>query len=225
MTSPISSTAGKPSITLAIETSGTKGSLALGADAAKQVAWEKKAIHSEMATVKLQELLQSNGLEVRDVSRVIVNSGPGSFTGIRVGLNLARALGYSLNIPVMTFNTLELLAAKNAEAGETVFVAIKAIQNFYYCAGFTLGLTGPDQSLAPCSLTFDELNQAAKPYAKVLIEGQSTAFSPDLEATDMFATLARWSGRQAFLNWKEAKPVYIRASEAEEKLLKGLLKT
>src|SRR4051812_5424411 len=96
--------------TLAIVTSGSTGSLALGH---AQVAWTKKAMHSELATVKLSELLNAGGRQLGEITRLAVNIGPGSFTGIRVGINLARSLAYGLGIPVASFNTLEVLAAKH----------------------------------------------------------------------------------------------------------------
>jgi len=190
-----------------------------------QVTWEKKAIHSEIATVKLEELLGSSGIPLKSIARIAVNCGPGSFTGIRVGVNLARTLAYSLNVPAMGFNTLSLLAAKHGAEGEKIFVAIKAIQNFYYCAGYHIGATGPDESLAPCSLSESELNVKGDGYTKVLVEGLAPGFTSQLEAKTMLAVLARWPDRTDFSAWKEVRPVYIRASEAEEKLLKGLLKT
>jgi tRNA threonylcarbamoyl adenosine modification protein YeaZ len=220
MTSPISSTAGK--LTLAIETSAIQGSLAVDGF---QVAWEKKAIHSEMATVQLQELLKKAGASLADIGRISVDCGPGSFTGIRVGVNLGRSLSYALGIPAKSFNALELLAGRGGSPGDTVFVAIKAIQNFYYCAGYTIGPKGLDQSLAPCSLGQEQIESASAGYTKVLVEGRDTGFSPHLEAAEMLQALARWPERATFLSWNTVQPVYIRASEAEEKLLKGLLKT
>lgn len=220
MTSPTSSLAGNT--TLAIDTSGSKGSLALGD---RQVSWEKKAIHSEIATVKLQELLASAQVPLKSLEKIVVNSGPGSFTGIRVGMNLARTLAYSLNIPVMSFNTLALLASRDGKVGDKVFVGIRAIQNFYYCSGFEVHSHGLDESLAPCSLDESELAAKSADYTKVLIEKPRSDFSPQLEAKVMLANLARWPEQTNFSTWKEVRPVYIRASEAEEKLLKGLLKT
>src|SRR4051812_2307414 len=95
--------------TLAVATSGVYGSLAL---AGKQVMWDKKAMHSELATVKLQELLALANLTLKNLTHIAVNVGPGSFTGIRVGINLARTLAYGLSLPVAPFNSLALLAAK-----------------------------------------------------------------------------------------------------------------
>lgn len=48
----------------------------------------------------LEELLKKHELSLKDITEIKVNPGPGSFTGIRVGLTIANTLGYLLNIPV-----------------------------------------------------------------------------------------------------------------------------
>lgn len=48
----------------------------------------------------LQKFLGKHRVQLKDLSKIIACSGPGSFTGIRVGLSLAQALGFALNIPV-----------------------------------------------------------------------------------------------------------------------------
>ncbi len=218
MTSRISLTAGK---ILAIDTSGTSGSMALGL---AHTAWDKKAVHSELATVKLQELLDQANLQLRELEGLMVNVGPGSFTGIRVGLNLARTLSYALNIPICPLNSLELLTLQNAPDAKSAFTAIKAIQNFYYAAGFDHREGGLAQRLAPLSVEGERLPALSGEFEKVLIEGQTPGFSSELDARTQLDWLAKWPDSTTFLTWKEVRPVYIRASEAEEKLLKGLLK-
>ena len=49
----------------------------------------------------LQKFLKQNKIDLKKLSKIIVCSGPGSFTGIRVGVSLAQALGYALQIPVI----------------------------------------------------------------------------------------------------------------------------
>lgn len=216
-------------LVLAVETSGPKGSLALGRFAngrlgeTRLVEWDKKAVHSEMATVKLAELMKTAGADLGGISKFIVNAGPGSFTGIRVGLNLARGLAYSLSKPVAAVTSLELLAAKQSPPGKA-FVAVKAIQNFYYAAAYQISEAAISTVLAPASIEHKDLDSFSSGSTFVGIEGQSTGFTPELHARDALAVLDRWPGHLQFLSWKEVRPVYIRASEAEEKLLKGLLK-
>lgn len=50
---------------------------------------------------KVEKFLKKNKYLLKDVTKVVVNSGPGSFTGIRVGVSLAQAIGMGLNIPTV----------------------------------------------------------------------------------------------------------------------------
>lgn len=214
---------------LAVETSGPKGSLALGhfvggrLKSSHHVQWEKKAIHSEMATIQLQELVRLAGVSLEDLTHFVVNVGPGSFTGIRVGLNLAKSLAYAFAKPIAPVTSLQLLAAKLATEGK-VFVALKAIQDFYYAAQFEMQSEGPKILMAPASVEGKDLHELSRDSTIVGIEGQTTGFDPSLTATDSLQILDRCPETFQFSSWKEVRPVYIRASEAEEKLLKGLLK-
>lgn len=55
-------------------------------------------------------LLEKNNLEIKDVNRIAVDKGPGSFTGIRIGVTIAKVLAYSLNIPIVSLTSLEIMA-------------------------------------------------------------------------------------------------------------------
>ena len=58
----------------------------------------------------IQQLLQEQGMAVSQLEAVAVSAGPGSYTGLRVGLATAKGLCYALNIPLITINTLQLMA-------------------------------------------------------------------------------------------------------------------
>jgi tRNA threonylcarbamoyl adenosine modification protein YeaZ len=205
----------------AIDTSGTHGSIAFydGKSVLAEAGWDKKAMHSEMATSEFQTTAKAAGLELKDLTHLAVNVGPGSFTGLRVGINLTRTLAYVFNLKVAGLNTLEILAHRDAP-NERTFVAIKAVQNFYYAAIYEDG----KQILAPQSVDEENLNKVSTGCTKVLIEGLSQGFDSSTSALDMISLLDRGDAGPRFLSWREVKPLYVRASEAEEKLLKGLLK-
>jgi tRNA threonylcarbamoyladenosine biosynthesis protein TsaB len=205
---------------LSISTSGLQGSLAVNSKS--QVKWDKKAMHSELATVKLQELLNQATVSLNDLSQLAVNVGPGSFTGIRVGVNLARTLAYSLGIKVAIFNSLELLAAKNLQIGQTGFVALKAVQNYFYSGTYRLERDGLVCLEEPASQVV--LPNTLASQITPLIEGQTAGFSTLVEAIDLALWLERWPQSKSLFSWKDVKPLYIRGSEAEEKLRQGLLK-
>lgn len=55
---------------------------------------------SQVILVTIENLLKKNKLSLKDLNEIIVNEGPGSFTGLRVGISVANALGHFLKIPV-----------------------------------------------------------------------------------------------------------------------------
>lgn len=59
-----------------------------------------KYLKSEKCLLLVDELLKESNLSIKDIKAVNVNIGPGSFTGLRVGIAIANALGYLLKIPV-----------------------------------------------------------------------------------------------------------------------------
>lgn len=189
-------------------------------------------MQSELATIKLQELLSLTQKTLQDIKQIAVCVGPGSFTGIRVGLNLARTLAYGLDLRLANFTTLELLAFKLLKPGDQGRIALKSVQNYYFVADYDWTAPQLKETAAPLSKTEDELTINLQPSTKVLIEGESTGFSACFStgfqtqpsAKDLIDWLVQWPESKHFFSWNEIKPLYIRASEAEEKMRKGLLK-
>lgn len=66
--------------------------------------------HTTIAVNLLNTLLLENDLGIDDLEEVIVINGPGSFTGVRIGIVIAKMLGYTKNIPIKTLSYLEALA-------------------------------------------------------------------------------------------------------------------
>jgi len=100
---------------LAIETSGSFASLGVVEDAsilAERTYLARKRICSTLANEILQ-LLAIAGLKPTDLGAVAVSRGPGSFTGLRVGVATANALAQALRLPVVGLPTLEVVAASS----------------------------------------------------------------------------------------------------------------
>ncbi len=226
MTSPIYfSTAGNTRL-LSVDTSSMNGSVALatGRSSPSQYAWDKKSTHSECATIETQRLLKDAGLTFKSLTHLSVNVGPGSFTGIRVGLNLVRTLAYTLSLPVAVFNTLEVLASQHSQPGDSVLVATKAVQNFFYVAAYKHSEHGLVESLAPTSMSQFELESVKSTHTKVLIEGLTSGLRSHTEAIEQIDWISKWPQTVRFFQWHKVNPLYIRGSEAEEKMRRGLLR-
>lgn len=98
---------------LAIDTSNLTLGVALIKDGkviAEHISHFKKN-HSVRAMPAIDELLKECGLKPSDLTQIAVAKGPGSYTGVRIGVTIAKTLAWSLNIPVKTVSSLEVLAA------------------------------------------------------------------------------------------------------------------
>lgn len=59
-----------------------------------------EVLHSQVVLPMIEELLKANSCQLKAITEIEVNIGPGSFTGLRVGVSIANALGFALKIPV-----------------------------------------------------------------------------------------------------------------------------
>ncbi len=78
--------------------------------------------HSEKLTVLINKVINSNSLSFNNLKAIAVGSGPGSYTGLRIGTSVAKGMCYALNIPLISVSTLE-----------SMFLGIKKKQFHLYC--------------------------------------------------------------------------------------------
>ncbi|TSJ39598.1 tRNA (adenosine(37)-N6)-threonylcarbamoyltransferase complex dimerization subunit type 1 TsaB [Mucilaginibacter corticis] len=97
---------------LQIETATTVCSVALARDGevigVKQL--NERNIHAEIITLYIDELIASSGLKYADIGAVAVSSGPGSYTGLRIGVSTAKGLCFALDKPLIAVHTLDAMA-------------------------------------------------------------------------------------------------------------------
>ena len=108
---------------------------------------------SEYAIVYLQKLLQENQLKISDFDEMVITIGPGSYTGLRIGIAGAKAMCFALGIGCNGVSTLESLANNVVDCNLGVCSIIKARQDLVYCAVFkanggTLTRLTPDAILS-----------------------------------------------------------------------------
>jgi tRNA threonylcarbamoyl adenosine modification protein YeaZ len=105
---------------LAIDTSGTRALVALGAadgSLAAERRWTAGYRHGEELLARVDEMLTAERVALQDLTAIVVGTGPGAFTGLRVGLATAKALARGLDVPIAGVPTSEALLAAARLAG------------------------------------------------------------------------------------------------------------
>lgn len=102
---------------LNLETSAKDCSVALGKNgeclfsSKSEGEWK----HSREITLLIRQTIEESGLTIDQLSAVAVSSGPGSYTGLRVGTSAAKAMAFAMDIPLIAVETLKLIAAPYRE--------------------------------------------------------------------------------------------------------------
>ncbi|MES2863303.1 MAG: tRNA (adenosine(37)-N6)-threonylcarbamoyltransferase complex dimerization subunit type 1 TsaB [Bacteroidota bacterium] len=127
------------SLILNVETATKNCSVALAKEgktiAIREIATENFS-HAEKLHVFIEELFSETNLKLQDLNAIAVSQGPGSYTGLRIGVSAAKGLCYALSIPLISVDTLELLARKLTVAEGIIVPMIDARRMEVFCAFF-----------------------------------------------------------------------------------------
>ncbi len=66
--------------------------------------------HAKLLTVYIEEIFKENGIAIKELDAVAVSKGPGSYTGLRIGVSAAKGIAYAGNIPLIAISTLQAMA-------------------------------------------------------------------------------------------------------------------
>jgi len=113
---------------IAIDTATRWAGLALydGETVRAELTWRSRNNHSVELMPALDRMLTQQGVEAGHLSAVAVASGPGSFTGLRIGMSVAKGLAQAQSIPIFGIPTLEILIVPHAEQRRPVWAVIQA---------------------------------------------------------------------------------------------------
>lgn len=136
---------------LIINTSGKDLEFVLG-DKYKNVETDKQSLSLPIAA---ENFLTETGVTWSDLSVIGVVVGPGSFTGIRLGIAYAKGLGMGLDIPVVPINAFEIYLAEYPDA----FVAIDSGRGDFFVAA---------NGLEPCTMTIDDVETKQMQWARTV---------------------------------------------------------
>jgi tRNA threonylcarbamoyl adenosine modification protein YeaZ len=180
--------------------------------------------HAERLIGVIESALRQAGLAYADLDRIGVSIGPGSFTGVRVGVATARGLALALSIPAIGVNTLEALAAE-AHAGfpdRPTLTAIDGRRGDIYCAVYA-----PDGSALskPAAISTADAVSLARRHGVALTGNGADAILAATDGDALFVTGLRSAtadigfyarlaaAREA--TGEKPKPLYLRGADAK----------
>jgi tRNA threonylcarbamoyladenosine biosynthesis protein TsaB len=222
---------------LSIETSTTLGGVAVIDRRIGLIAETRlnvKTTHSERLMTVIEQVLTGSEISLDDISAFAVAIGPGSFTGLRIGLSTVKGLSYTTGKPVVTVSTLEAFAWNFPFSRHPVCILLDARKGEVYAAVFKWKTDGFERIIDDISLKPDDLLRELK--GEIVFAGEGVLLYADKIAGVMKeraliatpekmvpspANVAKLGLEKAlrgdYINVSEAVPFYIRKSEAEVK--------
>ncbi len=224
-------------ITLGIETATERLGAALVTDDGRLCErWtDSRSAHCELLAGFVTELADEAGIPVSGIGGVAVSIGPGSFTGLRIGIATAMGLAYGLGIPACGVGTLAAMAWNTGRPGSLVCPLIDAKRGEAYAAVYRMGGVLPEAVVEPAAIPIAELadvlaglgetvtlaGPAAERFHAALERPGAPAFDivPPEYAKPSAASIARIGMRiiaeGGGVSPAALSPVYLRRSDAE----------
>ena len=165
----------------------------------------------------LDELLNRNFFSIQDLHKIYVVVGPGSFTGVRIGVTVAKTIAWGLNIPIVPISSLEVLASTGG--ADYVCSYIDARRGYVFAGVYDKNL---EPVISDSYLSIDNLSDIIQ--EKI---GESVQFV-SYDSIDFFQTVLPKIHLEQVLSKHYdndglsphlVNPVYLKLTEAEEKLL------
>jgi len=156
--------------------------------------------HSEHLMPMIDNILNDNNITVHDLNEVIVINGPGSFTGVRLGVTVAKTLAYTLNNPIKMISTIEALAISHKDLCRKIITVADPKGKYY-------GIFEGNQLIGDLTyLNEEDFNHFLEANSELmLIENQK------LNIEKIFDYLVE----KPSINPHSAKPIYIKKIEVQ----------
>lgn len=164
--------------------------------------WKKQ---SEELFPRLMDLMKEAGLKPEDIGQVVVSEGPGSYTGVRIAMTVAKVFCAMRNLPIATVGTLQLFAGMEPRAR----VVLDARGGRVYTAVYEYGVLSGTVEAKPCEEVKAEILEAETVIGDGSLVGREDHI-PDL-AENFLALKDQWKYAE---NVHLVKPEYLKSSES-----------
>jgi tRNA threonylcarbamoyladenosine biosynthesis protein TsaB len=158
---------------LNIETATEVCSVTLARDG--EILAEKESLeglnHSRLLTIFIDEIFRENNFDPAQLDAVAVSKGPGSYTGLRIGVSVAKGLCYSLGIPLIAVGTLDALGKYAAHNAENYIQGIENLEDALFCPMIDA------RRMEVYTAVFNRKGEKIEPvYAKIIDENSFTEY-------------------------------------------------
>lgn len=172
---------------------------------------------SEEALPYIVSMFNENNLTARDIDKIIVVNGPGSFTGIRIGITIAKVYAWSLNIPITTITSLEAMMLSSNE-NKVKVPMIDARRRYVFSAIYD---KNNQVILKPQHIKMDDLNKELEKLSDYIIitkdeledYNNKEDYNPDI------LKIIKYFKDKEPMNPHGVNPDYLKLTEAEESKL------
>jgi tRNA threonylcarbamoyladenosine biosynthesis protein TsaB len=218
--------------TLAIETSGRQGSIALanGEAVLQECSFEYGLQHAARMLPLIDEMCRSMSWQPAEIQRIAISIGPGSFTGLRIGVTMAKTLAFATGAAIVPIQSVDVLAENAPVTASELIIVLDAKRGHIFTARFVRTVNGL-MCIEPAHLdTLAAILARAGRPVHLLGEGidfhrPSIPDDSQIIVTESSTWIARASVVARLANRASASvvdpahltPLYIRKPEAEEK--------
>lgn len=206
---------------LAIDTSTDYLSLAVIKDGRVAAGFHKKADmrHSILLVPMIDRLLKKAWMKIGEMDCLAISIGPGSFTGLRIGVTVVKGLAYVLKKPVIAVPTLDIIAMNAKKTKGVICVVLDARKKKVYGCIYRSDGENIKKISRYLLLPLDDLLKRTKKYDKVLFLGDTEEnnfkkdWHPKAETTGMIAS--EYYKKKKFVDPMDLEPMYIYSRECD----------
>jgi len=218
---------------LAVDTSSNVASVAIVDDdkLVCESVLNNKLTHSQTLMPMIDEVFKKSELNPSEIDLFAVADGPGSFTGLRIGVTTVKGLAHACNKPVCGVNTLEALSYNLPYCPYIISPIMDARREQVYNAFYKWEEGTLKEFVAPRAISLDEcLDELSQIGEKVVFLGDGVPvfrekivnrlndlalFAPQYACAQRAACVAECAKNKKTINYDELAPVYLRKSQAE----------
>lgn len=158
---------------------------------------------SEMAIPEIEKAINELKIDLREVTRIVASIGPGSYTGVRIALTIAKVMALTLNIPLFTVSSLQALAGKK----DKVISIMDARSKRVYIGVYDKGVEVVKDTI----FTLEELKKYQEEHHDYQLIGELSALGEEDSVISLIENMHELAkDKQPVNSVHEVKPVYLK---------------